>query len=73
MKKVFVLSKGLEKFSTKQIENMESLVGGVKDVPVVIYYPTSGGRHCPQGQFWSESLGRCIGRIQKEEVKHNFG
>lgn len=62
MKKVFVLSKGLEKFSKKQIKNMELITGGVANVPVgEIFFPTSGGgRRCAPGLVWSESLKRCM-------------
>ncbi len=62
MKKVFVLSKGLEKFSKQQIKNMELITGGVANVPVgKIHYPTSGGgRRCSPGLVWSEALQRCV-------------
>lgn len=44
MKKSFFLSKGFEKFSNKQINDLSLIKGGA--IPVdddVIYYPTSGG------------------------------
>jgi len=58
MKKVFLLPKGLDKFSTKELKNMHDVLGGT--VPDVIYFPTSGGRRCIDGQVWSETLGRCV-------------
>ncbi|WP_378174295.1 hypothetical protein [Aquimarina sp. SS2-1] len=60
MKKVFLLPRGLEKFSLKEIKNMQAILGGAEDVPVIIYYPTSGGRRCADGQIWSERLQRCV-------------
>ncbi|SEK43454.1 hypothetical protein SAMN04487910_0519 [Aquimarina amphilecti] len=60
MKKVFLLPKGLDKFSKKELKNMEAILGGTVDVPDIIYYPTSGGRRCAEGQVWSETLRRCV-------------
>ncbi|MFC5044806.1 hypothetical protein ACFSTE_21875 [Aquimarina hainanensis] len=60
MKKVFVLSGGLEKFSAQEVKNMENIVGGAIYEEEVIYYPTSGGRHCPQGMIWSNALQKCV-------------
>ncbi|WP_298539850.1 hypothetical protein [uncultured Aquimarina sp.] len=60
MKKVFLLPSGLDKFSTKELKNLETILGGTIDVPVVIYYPTSGGRRCADGQVWSETLKKCV-------------
>ncbi|WP_299222471.1 hypothetical protein [uncultured Aquimarina sp.] len=58
MKKVFLLPRGLEKFSAQELKNMEAILGGA--VPVEIYYPTSGGRRCVDGQVWSETLQKCV-------------
>ncbi|WP_299253112.1 hypothetical protein [uncultured Aquimarina sp.] len=60
MKKVFLLSRGLDKFSAKELKNMETILGGTVNVPVEIYYPTSGGRRCVDGQIWSETLQKCV-------------
>ncbi|AXT49635.1 hypothetical protein D1818_01910 [Aquimarina sp. BL5] len=60
MKKVFLLPRGLDKFSSKELKNMEAILGGTIDVPVEIYYPTSGGRRCADGQVWSETLQKCV-------------
>ncbi|MHA7057468.1 hypothetical protein ACWGOQ_0009645 [Aquimarina sp. M1] len=60
MKKVFLLPRGLEKFSAKELRNMKAILGGAEDVPAPIYYPTSGGRRCANGQAWSETLQRCV-------------
>ncbi len=66
MKKTFLLSKGLNKFSDQQLKNMETIVGGIATIPVEIYYPTSGGRRCVDGQVWSETLQRCVSVIAVE-------
>ena len=68
MKKGFFLSKGLEKFSSQELKNMENITGGALYVPVEIYYPTGGGgRLCVEGQVWSESLGKCV-NVGYEEI-----
>lgn len=73
MKKDFFLSKGLEKFSSKELKSMENIIGGALYVPVEIHYPTGGGgRLCPQGMVWSNSKGKCVSIIaveEKEEYK----
>ncbi|MDH7446474.1 hypothetical protein [Aquimarina sp. 2201CG14-23] len=60
MKKVFLLPRGLDKFSAQELKNMEAILGGAVDVPVETYYPTSGGRRCIDGQVWSETLQKCV-------------
>ncbi|WP_299436272.1 hypothetical protein [uncultured Aquimarina sp.] len=60
MKKVFLLPRGLEKFSAQELKNMKYILGGVENVPDVIYFPTSGGRRCAEGQVWSDTLQRCV-------------
>ncbi|WP_299109045.1 hypothetical protein [uncultured Tenacibaculum sp.] len=72
MKKTFFLSKGLDKFSNLQINNLDHFKGGaLADVPVEIYYPTSGGgKLCPDGMVWSDTLGRCVDRYQ--ELPHKL-
>ncbi|WP_237275520.1 carbohydrate-binding module family 14 protein [Tenacibaculum ovolyticum] len=69
MKKSFFLSKGLEKFSEQQINDLSLVKGGA--LPPEIYYPTGGGgRRCPEGLVWSESLQKCVGRYLPIEVAH---
>ncbi|WGH74961.1 hypothetical protein P8625_12880 [Tenacibaculum tangerinum] len=68
MKKSFFLSKGLEKFSDLQINNLDLVKGGAVYVPEEIYYPTSGGgKRCPDGQIWSDKLQKCVSFIEVEE------
>ncbi|CAL2102116.1 conserved protein of unknown function [Tenacibaculum sp. 190130A14a] len=71
MKKSFFLSKGLDKFSNQQINDLSLIRGGA--IPVEqeeIYYPTSGGgKKCPNGMVWSDTLNRCVSRL---EAQHDF-
>ncbi len=63
MKKVFVLNKGIEKFSDQELKNLENITGGLigQGQGQIIYYPTSGGgRVCPEGQVWSDSAHGCV-------------
>lgn len=69
MKKDFFLSKGLEKFSSQELKNMENIIGGALYVPVETYYPTGGGgRVCPQGMVWSNTQNKCVTREATEEA-----
>ena len=61
MKKAFFLSKGLEKFSDQQINDLALIKGGANQDD--IYIPTgAGGKRCPDGLVWSDKLQKCIGR-----------
>ncbi|MFD2562260.1 hypothetical protein [Aquimarina rubra] len=70
MKKVFLLPRGLEKFSAKELKNMQAILGGAEDVPAPIYYPTSGGRRCIDGQVWSETLKKCVPTVIGVPIEH---
>ncbi|GAA0721622.1 hypothetical protein GCM10009430_23140 [Aquimarina litoralis] len=71
MKKVFLIRKGLDKFSSKELQNMKAILGGAEnDIPDIIYYPTSGGRRCAEGQVWSETLGRCVATAIETPAHH---
>ncbi len=68
MKKVFTLPQGLDKFSADQIKNISAITGGIVPDPP-IHIPTgAGGRRCPRGMVWSESLQECVTRIAIEDV-----
>lgn len=70
MKKDFFLSKGLEKFSSQELKNMQDITGGIIGVPVddIIYYPTGGGgRLCPVGMVWSNAQGKCVDAVAEAE------
>ncbi|WP_422091367.1 hypothetical protein [Tenacibaculum ovolyticum] len=70
MKKAFFLSKGLEKFSNLEINDLAPIKGGALYIEEKIYYPTSGGgKLCPSGMVWSNSLGKCVTIILKD-VNH---
>lgn len=67
MKKSFFLSKGLDKFSELQINDLSDIKGGAIYIPDVIYYPTGGGGfRCPDGQVWSEKLRKCVSVLDAE-------
>ncbi|CAM1348518.1 MULTISPECIES: hypothetical protein [Tenacibaculum] len=72
MKKKFFLPKGLDKFSNLEIKSLDKFKGGAIG-PVtddIIYIPTGGGgRRCPDGMVWSETLSKCVTRIAVEEKK----
>lgn len=70
MKKVFLIRKGLDKFSANELQNMKAILGGAEDIPDIIYYPTSGGRRCAEGQIWSEVLGRCVATAIETPAHH---
>ncbi|MBW1298055.1 hypothetical protein [Aquimarina litoralis] len=70
MKKVFLIRKGLDKFSSNELQNMKAILGGAIDASDVIYYPTSGGRRCAEGQVWSETLGRCVATAVETPAYH---
>ncbi|MGG6230225.1 hypothetical protein [Tenacibaculum sp. SDUM215027] len=73
MKKTFFLSKGLEKFSSLQADNLDLIKGGAIYVEEEIYYPTSGGgRVCPDGLVWSDKLHKCVKLIEFEAEKEHF-
>ncbi|SEB35532.1 hypothetical protein SAMN04489761_0067 [Tenacibaculum sp. MAR_2009_124] len=72
MKKSFFLSKGLEKFTDFQVNDLNNITGGAEDIPVDVYYPTGGGRRCPHGQVWSDRLGKCVNYIEAAEVSHKL-
>ncbi|WP_431166939.1 hypothetical protein [Tenacibaculum halocynthiae] len=70
MKKKFFLPKGIEKFSNLEVNSLEEFKGGALYVPIEIYYPTGGGgRRCPDGMVWSETLSKCVTKIAVEEKK----
>lgn len=65
MKKTFFLTKGLNKFSNLQIEDLQNVRGGAigEANDDIIYYPTSGGgKKCPPGQIWSDKFQMCMAR-----------
>lgn len=61
MKKKFFLHKTVDALTEKQVDDLNNIFGGIKDIPVDIYYPTGGGGpHCPDGFYWHEGVQRCI-------------
>jgi hypothetical protein len=71
MKKNFFLSKGIEKFTDLQINNLAIIKGGAPTIIKEIYYPTSGGgKNCPDGMIWSDQLSKCVDRY--EEAYSNY-
>ncbi|AXG72027.1 hypothetical protein KORDIASMS9_04289 [Kordia sp. SMS9] len=74
MKKKFFLNKTVAALSEKQIADLDSIFGGVADIPIddIIHYPTGGGGpRCPDGYYWHEGTARCIrdGEYPYEEAK----
>ena len=60
MKKNFFLKKSIDELSDKQLKDLDAVFGGVRDIPVVIYYPTGGGGpRCPYGFYWHSGTERC--------------
>ncbi|KAB1159575.1 hypothetical protein F7018_04495 [Tenacibaculum aiptasiae] len=74
MKKTFFLSKGIEKFSNLEVNDLSSVKGGLagESTQVIIYYPTSGGgKNCPPGLVWSNRLGKCV-KVLEAEPAHDI-
>ncbi|WP_299158083.1 hypothetical protein [uncultured Tenacibaculum sp.] len=74
MKKTFFLSKGIEKFSNLEINDLSPIRGGAIGVPAddIIYIPTGGGgKRCPNGLVWSDRLGKCVRFIEADHV-HDY-
>ncbi|MCF2873862.1 MULTISPECIES: hypothetical protein [unclassified Tenacibaculum] len=74
MKKTFFLSKGIEKFSNLEINDLSPIRGGAVGIPSddIIYIPTGGGgRRCPDGLVWSDRLGKCVKILEADPV-HDF-
>lgn len=70
MKKVFFLSKGLEKFSNLEINDLDSFKGGAIYVPEEIYYPTIAYRPCKFNEVWSDKLNRCVSKLEEEKERN---
>jgi hypothetical protein len=61
MNKKFFLSKTVDALSEKQVKDLDQVFGGLRDIPVVIHYPTGGGGpRCLDGYYWHEGVQRCI-------------
>lgn len=67
MKKVFFLSKGLEKFSDFEINKLELFKGGIDTGPDERFnHPTIANGGCNSNEVWSYILGKCVSKIEKE-------
>ncbi|WP_272149042.1 hypothetical protein [Tenacibaculum aiptasiae] len=78
MKKTFFLSKGIEKFSNLEINDLSPIRGG--DIGIgsssddIIYYPTGGGGgRCPKGLVWSNKLKRCVKFLEADHTHEVIG
>lgn len=60
MNKKFFLSKTVDALSDKQVKDLNNVFGGLRDIPVEIYYPTIAAPRCPDGFYWHDGVSRCI-------------
>ncbi|WP_298419573.1 hypothetical protein [uncultured Kordia sp.] len=60
MKKKFFLHKTVSALTDKQVQDLDQIFGGLRDVPVEIYYPTIAAPMCPDGFYWHSGVNQCL-------------